>query len=99
MMLAATCGRDSDLIELPEMECKAICELAGRFTTPVLVHGIGLIQAAGRNMRGSSVARGLVEATLVRLAQSEKFINPEDIVERLEQLSAGPDAGQKKKHP
>ena len=100
MMLAATCGGDSDLIELPEMERQAVCELAGRFSMPVLVHGLGLIQAAGRNIRGSSVARGLVEATLVRLAQAEKFMNPEHIVERLEQLSpAGPDAGQKKKHP
>jgi len=99
MMLVATCGGDSDLIELPEMERKAVCELAGRFSTPVLVHGLGLIQAAGRNIRGSSVARGLVEATLVRLAQAEKFINPEHIVERLEQLSSGgPQAGQKKKH-
>ena len=100
MMLAVTCGGDSDLIELPEMERQAVCELAGRFSMPVLVHGLGLIQAAGRNIRGSSVARGLVEATLVRLAQAEKFMNPEHIVERLEQLSpAGPDAGQKKKHP
>jgi DNA polymerase III subunit gamma/tau len=99
MMLVDTCGAESDLIELPEMERKAICELAGRFSTPVLVHALGLIQTAGRNIRGSSVARGLVEATLVRLAQSEKFINPENIVERLEQLSSGgPDAGQKKKH-
>jgi len=100
MMLVATCGGDSDLIELPEMQRRAVCELAGRFSTPVLVHGLGLIQAAGRNIRGSSVARGLVEATLVRLAQAEKFINPENLVERLEQLSStGPDSGQKKKHP
>ncbi|MCP4377986.1 MAG: DNA polymerase III subunit gamma/tau [bacterium] len=99
MMLVNTCGPESELIELPEMERKAISELAGRFSTPVLVHALGLIQTAGRNIRGSSVARGLVEATLVRLAQSEKFINPENIVERLEQLSSvGPDAGQKKKH-
>jgi len=99
MMLAVTCGGDSDLIELPETERQAVCELAKRFSTPVLVHGLGLIQGAGRNIRGSSVARGLVEATLVRLAQAEKFINPENIVERLEQLSSsGPDAGQKKKH-
>jgi len=99
MMLVSTCGGDSDLIELPEMERRAVCELSGRFSAPVLVHALGLIQTAGRNIRGSSVARGLVEATLVRLAQSEKFINPESIVERLEQLSStGPDAGQKKKH-
>ena len=98
MMLVSTCGADSDLIELPEMQLQAVSELAGRFSIPVLVHGLGLLQAAGRNMRGSSIARGLVEATLVRLAQAEKFINPEHIVERLEQLSSGgPGAGQKKK--
>ena len=98
MMMASTCGGDSELIELPEMQLKAVCELAGRFSTPTLVHGLGLIQTAGRNIRGSSIARGLVEATLVRLAEAEKFINPEHIVERLEQLaSGGPNAGQKKK--
>jgi DNA polymerase III subunit gamma/tau len=98
MMMVSTCGGDSDLIELPEMQLKAVCELAGRFTTPVLVHGLGLLQAAGRNIRGSSIARGLVEATLVRLAESEKFVNPEHIIERLEQLAAGGlNTAQKKK--
>ena len=98
MMLVSTCGGDSDLVELPEMQLKAVAELARRFSTPTLVHGLGLIQSAGRNMRGSSIARGLLEATLVRLAESEKFIDPESIVQRLEQLSVGgSSAGQKKK--
>ena len=98
MMLASTCGGDSELIELPEAQRKVIGELAGRFSLPSLVHGIGVIQSAGRNLRGSSVARALVEASLVRLAEADKFIDPASLIERLENMPAsGPATGQEKK--
>ena len=105
MMVAATCGADSELIELPESQRQALAELAGRFSTPALVQAVGICQTVGRSLRGSSVARALVEAALVRLAEAEKFVDPASLVERLEALSGGaaapgggpPAAGQKKK--
>ncbi len=89
MMLASTCGADSDLIELPDTQRKATGELAAKFDTPALVHAVGVLQATGRNIRGSSVGRALVEAALVRLAEAEKFIDPSALLARLESLAGG----------
>ncbi len=89
MMLACTCGADSELIELPEAQRKAVAELAGRFSMPALVHAVSVLQSVSRSIRGASMARGLVEAALVRLAEAEKFVDPASLIERLEQLAAG----------
>ncbi|MBN1943613.1 MAG: DNA polymerase III subunit gamma/tau [Phycisphaerae bacterium] len=98
MMLSAACGANSDLIELPETQRKTVGELASRFSTPVIVQAVGVLQQTARNIRGSSVGRALLEAALVRLAEAEKFIDPASLIERLEQFSAGGlAAGQKKK--
>ena len=95
MMLAATCGGDSELIELPDQQRKAIGELSARFSVPTLVQAVGILQAAGRNMRGSSVSRALLEAALVRLAEADKFVDASSLIDRIEALSGG--SGQKKK--
>jgi DNA polymerase III subunit gamma/tau len=100
MMLAATCGADTDLIELPETQRQAVAELATKFDTPALVHAVGVLQTTGRNLRGSSLGRGLLEGALVRLAEAEKFIDAAAILARLEALASGgamPASGQKKK--
>ncbi len=89
MMLACTCGADSELIELPEAQRKAVGELTAKFSMPALVHAVSVLQSVGRNIRGASMARGLVEAALVRLAETEKFVDPASLVERLEQLATG----------
>jgi len=105
LMLAATCGAESDLIELPETQRRAVADLAGRFDTPALVHAVGVLQAVARNLRGSSVGRGLLEAALVRLAEAEKFIDPEALADRLAQAGGGAPArprtlpAEKKKPP
>ncbi len=101
LMVAATCGADSELIELPEASRKQVGELAGRFTMPTLVHALAVLDQAGRNLRGSSVARALAEAALVRLADAEKFVDVASLVERIEQISGQHPAGggQKKKSP
>ncbi len=89
IMLAASCGPDSELIELPESQRKQVADLAGQFTMPAIVQAVGILQNVARNIRGSSVARALVEAALIRLAEADKFIDPASLVERLEQLSGG----------
>ena len=87
MMLANTCGADSELIELPDAQRRAVAELAVKFSTPALVHAVAVLQTVGREVRGSSMARGLVEASLVRLAEAEKFVDPASLIERLERLA------------
>ncbi|RKY26920.1 MAG: DNA polymerase III subunit gamma/tau [Planctomycetota bacterium] len=89
IMLAASCGADSQLIELPESQRLEVAKLAKQFSIPTIVQSVGILQNVARNIRGSSVARALLEAALVRLAMAEKFIDPSSLVDRLEQLSAG----------
>ena len=60
LMLAATCGGGSELIELPEQQRKAVAELAKRFSVPTIVQAVGIMQTAARNIRTSSVARALL---------------------------------------
>jgi len=83
MMVALVCGPASELIELPELQRQAVADMARRFTVPSLVQAIGIVQTVSRNIRSSSVARPLVEAALVRLAESDKFIDPQSLLERL----------------
>jgi DNA polymerase-3 subunit gamma/tau len=97
MMIASACGADSALIELPEAQVKSITELAKKFSLPTLVQGVGIWQTVIRNIRGSSVARALVEAALVRLAEADKFVDPQSLISRLEALSSGGGVLEKKK--
>jgi DNA polymerase-3 subunit gamma/tau len=98
LMIASVCGPDSDLIEMPEQQRKVIGELSRRFSTPALVHAVGICQSVLQAIKGSSVARALVEAALVRLADAEKFVDPGSLIERLESIAAGAGlVGEKKK--
>jgi DNA polymerase-3 subunit gamma/tau len=96
LMLAQTCGQDSDLIELPETQRQNLAELAKKFTIPAVVQALGIVQSLLYKVRGSSVGRALVEAAIVRLAEADKFVDPVSLLERLESLGsgAGPRANQ-----
>jgi len=89
MMIAAACGQDSELIELPESQKQAIGEIAAKFSLPVLVQNVGICQQVARNIRDSSVSRALLEAAIVRLAAADQFVDPASLIERLESLAGG----------
>jgi DNA polymerase-3 subunit gamma/tau len=93
MMLVLTCGEKSDLIELPDVQRQTVAQLAKMFSLPTIVQAQGVIQATGRNLRLSTVGRALVEAAIVRLAEADKFIDPQSLIERL----GGAGEAQKKK--
>ena len=94
MMLSATCGADSELIELPDTQRQAVAELAGKISLPAIVQAVAIIQKLAFTVRGSSVARGLVEASIVRLAAADKFVDPASLIDRLQTLAgAGGSSG------
>ena len=82
MMLAAACGADSELIELPEAQRQAVAELAQA------VHRCRRWcrrWASARRPPGTSAGlpgARLVEAALVRLAEADKFVDPASLIER-----------------
>jgi len=89
MMLASCCGGDSDLLELTDAQRQAVVDLSKRISLPALVQAVGILQNLARNIRSSSLAKALAEATLVRLAEADKFVDPISLLERLEAIRGG----------
>ena len=73
LMLIAACGADSELVELSTEARSRAAEQAKRFDPPGLVHMIALCEGLSRNGKSSSNPRALLDATMVRLALSEKM--------------------------
>ncbi len=89
VMLALAAGSGSKLIELSESARAALVELTKAYTLPAAVHAVGVCEQLLRSIRGSSFARAMAEAAIVRLAAADKFVDPASLLERLEQLTGG----------
>ncbi len=73
LMLISACGPDSELVELADEARKTAATQAGRFDAAGLVHMIALCENLQRAGKSSSNPRALLDATVVRLALSEKM--------------------------
>ena len=71
LMLIAACGDDTELVDLSGAARQAAVKQAHRFDPAGLVHMIALCDAASRNVRGSTAAGAIFDATIVRLSMSE----------------------------
>jgi DNA polymerase-3 subunit gamma/tau len=89
MMVISACGEDSDLVELSDAQRHEVADLSKQFSLPALVQAVGILATLARHLRTSSMARALLEAGLVRLAEAEKFVDPLSLIERLETLRTG----------
>ena len=90
LMLIATCGPESELIELSDDARKTASAQAAHFDAPGLVHMIMLCENFLRSVRSSANPRALIDATMVRLALAEKMAD-------VASLLAGAGADSKKK--
>lgn len=73
LMLIAACGPESELVELEEEARKKAADQAKHFDVPALIHMIALCEYVQRQVKSSSSARALLDASLVRMALSENF--------------------------
>jgi len=71
LMLITSCGKDTDLVALSDHARENAIKQTENFDTAGLVHMIALCDAAALNVKHSSTARAIFDATLVRLAMSE----------------------------
>jgi DNA polymerase-3 subunit gamma/tau len=71
MMVAAACGPQAEFLEVAPDVAASAAKQAAHFDVPGLVHMIAVCDAAARAARGSSIARALFDAALVRLCCSE----------------------------
>jgi DNA polymerase III subunit gamma/tau len=99
LMLVATCGKETDLLDVPAEARAMYAGLAGKYDAPTLVHLMALCEQGQRSLKASAMHRPLLDALLVRLALAEQFTS---LRELLASGSAAketnpPIAGQKKK--
>ncbi|MHC4325016.1 MAG: DNA polymerase III subunit gamma/tau [Planctomycetota bacterium] len=96
LMVIKSTGPDSKLVILTDQQRKRAGELAGKFDAAALIYNIATLQKLRWSVRNSDTSRALLEATLLRFALSEHFLNVDEL---LSQLKGGPAATVKKKVP
>jgi DNA polymerase-3 subunit gamma/tau len=73
LLILATCGPDSELVELSGDSRREAAAQAAKFDPAGLVHMIALCESVQRNIRMSAAPRAILDAAIVRLSLSEKF--------------------------
>ena len=95
LMVAKSAGADSELLILTAQQRKRAGELAEKFDIAGLVYSIATLEKLRWAIKNSDTARALLEASLLRFALSEHFINVDQL---LSQLKGNPAGSVKKKH-
>jgi DNA polymerase-3 subunit gamma/tau len=73
VMVMASCGGDSPLVELSDDARREESARAAKFDAAGVVHMIALVENVQRSARGSASPRALLDALMVRLAMTEKL--------------------------
>ncbi len=96
LMVIKSAGADSELVILTAQQRKRAGELAEKFDIAALVYNIATLEKLRWSIKNSDTARALLEASLLRFALSEHFMNVDKL---LAQLQGGSAAAVKKKQP
>ena len=96
LMVVKSAGAESELLALTDEQRKRTVELAEKFDTAGLVYNITALEKLRWTIKNSDTPRALLEATLLRFALSEHFL---DVDALLSQLKGGADNAIKKKQP
>ncbi|MGB2861707.1 MAG: DNA polymerase III subunit gamma/tau, partial [Sedimentisphaerales bacterium] len=94
LMVVKSTGPDSKLVILTEQQRKRAGELAEKFDVAALIYNIATLEKLRWAVKNSDTSRALLEASLLRFALSEHFLN---IDELLSQLKGRPASAVKKK--
>jgi DNA polymerase-3 subunit gamma/tau len=84
IMVIKSAGADSDLLVLTAEQKKHIAELAEKFDAAALVYNITALEKLRWTLKNSDTPRALLEATLLRFALSEHFLNVDELMSRLQ---------------
>jgi DNA polymerase-3 subunit gamma/tau len=96
LMVVKSTGTDSELVILTDRQRKRAGELAGKFDVAGLVYNIATLERLRWSVKNSDTGRALLEASLLRFALSEHFLNVDEL---LSQLKSGSAPAVKKKVP
>ncbi len=73
VLVVATCGPDSDLLETSADRREPLARLAAGFDAATIASLIALCDSVGRSVRSSSAPRALLDAAVARMAMSGRF--------------------------
>ncbi len=96
LMVIKSAGADTELLVLTAEQRKLASELAAKFDTAGLIYNITALEKLRWVVKNSDTPRALLDASLLRLALSEHFLNVDDL---LSQLKGAPSTSVKKKQP
>ena len=96
LMVVKSTGPDSQLVILTEQQRTRAAELAEKFDVAALVYNIATLEKLRWSVKNSDTSRALLEASLLRFALSEHFLNVDQL---LSQLKPGAPTAVKKKVP
>jgi len=94
LMVVKSTGPDSQLVILTEQQRARAAELAEKFDVAALVYNIATLEKLRWAVKNSDTSRALLEASLLRFALSEHFLNVDQL---LAQIKSGAPAPVKKK--
>jgi len=80
LLILATCGADSDLVEVPGLPLKDLVVQAEKFDAIALSQNIAVLEELRRTLRTTQAGRALLDATLVRIALAEQFASIDGLI-------------------
>jgi DNA polymerase-3 subunit gamma/tau len=83
LMVVKSTGPDSKLVILTDQQRKIAGELAGKFDVAALVYNISTLEKLRWSIKNSDTSRALLEASLLRFALSEHFLNVDELLSHL----------------
>jgi DNA polymerase-3 subunit gamma/tau len=89
LLILRTCGRDSELVEVPGLSTDDLAKQAERFDPVGLTQDITILEELRRHMRQSQSGRALLDATLVRMTLAEQFTPVAELLARVGGAPAG----------
>ena len=96
LMVVKSTGPDTELVILTDQQRKRAGELAEKFDVAALVYNISTLEKLRWTIKNSDTSRALLEASLLRFALSEHFLNVDEL---LSHLRSGASPAIKKNRP
>ena len=96
LMVIKSAGAESELLVLTAEQRQRADRLAEKFDVAALVYNITTLERLRWTLKNSDTPRALLDASLLRFALSEHFLNVDEL---LSQLQTGSSAPVKKKEP
>ncbi len=90
LMIMRTCGKETELIDVPAGLRDTIFEQAQKFDGGAWVHMITVLEELRRAVKSSGSGRALVEAAVVRLAEASNFSSIESLLASVQGGTAAP---------